>query len=69
MADYIAHQGKHDRLSTIFVGYYITELVRAMGILDHTRAIQIVGTTTPFCLDTLCLMGVITSQGIGYIIL
>lgn len=55
----IVHQEIDPRISFLFVGPYITRLVRGIGILEVTNRMRVVGKVISMSLDTLRLMGML----------
>ena len=56
-ADLIAHQGQYAHLGMIFVGPYITLLIRGMGLLERTRTMDVIGDMAPLGTSTLLSIG------------
>lgn len=53
----IAHQGTNPRISSLFVGPYITRLVKGMGILEGIGKMRMVGAVASISLETPRSMG------------
>lgn len=66
----ISHQGTDPRINTLFVGPYITRLVRRLGILEGANKIRIVGGVASMTLEILRSMGILqcvqTPRGAEY---
>jgi len=68
----IQRQGTNPRIGAIFVGAYITRLVRQMGLLPGTviSGMRVVGGVLPVSIETLRSMGMLhrvqTARGIEY---
>jgi len=72
VAYYIHRQGTNPRIGAIFVGPYITRIIRSMGLLpcDIISGLRAIGGVLPVTIETLRSMGMLrriqTAQGIMY---
>lgn len=55
----ILHQGTDPRIGALFVGPYITHLIRCMGILKGADRLRVVGGVGAMTLETLSSMGML----------
>lgn len=59
VAGSISHQGAIPRIGALFVGPYISRLIRYMRILEGNDRMRLVGSVTPMTLETLRSMGML----------
>ena len=65
-ATLIAHQGISIRLGSIFVGPYITRMIRGLGLIELTRGMKVVGSIAPLGMPTLLSIGMVRKSGTTY---
>lgn len=59
LADLVMYKWTFASLKSIFVGPYITSMIRGMGLIAHTWGMCIISGTTPLGMSTLFSMGLV----------
>lgn len=66
--DILAHQGKFVHLGAIFTRPYITQMIRGMGLIEHTQVMKIVGTIALLGMLTLVSIRIVEKRGNTYLL-
>lgn len=59
----LAHQGQFVGLGAIFTESYITQMIRGMGLIEHTQGMTVVGTIALLGMQTLAYIGIVERRG------